>query len=334
LLRRINEKLLVGQSLDAEDCHEFVDSLENNVSEIELAAFLSLLRKKKETPQEMSFLAKALRKKGSKVTAAFPCLDIVGTGGDGEHTYNISTTASILAAACGAKVAKHGSRASSSKCGSADLIEALGIRLDTTASHSHELLRKLGICFLFAPIYNSVLKPLVPVRKALGFRTTFNFMGPMLNPASPKYMLLGVSNPEYIPLFVETLQETGVERGFVFHGPGLDELACFGASEGVFFDGKTMEERVVDPKNLGFPTHPLSSIQGGDVEVNVRAFRNVLQGERGAFFDTVVLNAGYGLYIAKIRSTIEESLTLAESVLASGSAYELVEKWVEYDKLS
>lgn len=330
----MNEKLLEGQPLSKEDCLQFVSSLDEGVPDAELGAFLALLRKKKETAQEMTYLVQALRQKAKPFSVPFPCLDIVGTGGDGAHTLNISTAASVLAAACGAVVAKHGSRASSSKCGSADLLEALGINLATTAEHSVRLLESIGICFLFAPIYNTILKPLVPIRKALGFKTTFNFMGPLLNPASPKYILLGVSDPSYIPMFVETLMASGTHRGYVFYGPGLDELACFGKSEGVFFDGKSAQEWVVDPQELGLPYHPLSAIQGGDPEENVREFKAVFQGKQGAFFDTIVLNAAFGLYVAEIESSLKDALAHAKEVLASGKGFTLIQKWIEHDKLS
>lgn len=288
------------------------------------AVFLKLLSEKGETVEEFEGLARVMREKVIKIPTGKGLLDIVGTGGDGSNSVNISTGAALLAAACGAKVAKHGSRASSSKCGSADLLEAFGVSLE---GDPIELLEEVGICFLFALKYHPAMKKVAPIRKKLGIRTIFNLAGPLVNPANPDYFLLGVARENLMELFAEVIQKLGIKRAFIVYGNGMDELTPIGPCKIIDVTPDKMEKRVLEPEKLGFKKCVFSDLAGGDPETNKRLLLDAFQKGSGPIADTLVLNAGVGLYISEKVKTIEEGISLARRTLKEGKVMDLLEKW-------
>lgn len=323
-LEKAVEQLLSKKEISEKDYERAFREMAEGKNPEAAGVFLRLLSEKGETANEFEGLARVMREKMIPIPAGQGLIDIVGTGGDGSNSVNISTGAAILAAACGVKVAKHGSRASSSKCGSADLLEALGISLD---GDPVELLEKVGICFLYALNYHPAMKVIAPIRKKLGIRTIFNLAGPLVNPASPDYFLLGVARENLMELFAEVVQKLGVKRAFIVHGNGMDELTPIGPCKVIDVTPKEMRKMILDPEELGFKKCTAADLAGGDQETNKKLLLAAFNGAAGPIADTLILNAGLGLYIAEKVKTIEEGITLARRALEAGKAYDILEKW-------
>eukprot|EP00245_Coleochaete_scutata_P008104 TRINITY_DN2410_c0_g1_i1.p1 TRINITY_DN2410_c0_g1~~TRINITY_DN2410_c0_g1_i1.p1 ORF type:complete len:364 (+),score=63.55 TRINITY_DN2410_c0_g1_i1:115-1092(+) len=295
----------------------------------QIAAFLVLLRAKGETADEIAGLARAMRRTSVLVEAGDDVLDIVGTGGDGANTVNISTGSCILAAACGAKVAKHGSRSVSSACGSADVLEALGVAVDLGPQGVARCVRETGVGFMFAPRYHPVMKIVSPVRKALKVRTAFNMLGPMLNPAQAPYALVGVFNQNTVSLMASSLQKLGMKRALVVHSEGLDEISPMGPADMLEVTQEGVRQFRVDPVDLGIPRCTIEDLRGGDKELNARLLRETLGGARGAISDALVLNAGVGLAASGVSKSVEDGVALAQEVPRSGNALRTLDAWVK-----
>lgn len=296
----------------------------------QIAGFIIALRMKGETVGEIAGCARTMRRHATPVRARRrPLLDIVGTGGDGSRTFNISTAAAIVATGAGATVAKHGNRAVSSRCGSADVLEALGVAVDLAPGQVERCIDEVGIGFMFAPRYHQAMKFAGPPRRELAVRTVFNVLGPLTNPAGVEHYVLGVYDAALVPKLAHVLYELGVQRAFVVHGaPGMDELSICGETLVASVGPKGVESFVLTPEEVGLKRAALASIMGGTVEDNAERILMVLRGqEQGAPKDAVVLNAAAGLVAAGVAENFREGVVLAERSIASGKAYETLEAW-------
>ena len=305
--------------------------MDGNTTPTQNAAFLAALTTKNtrtETEAEIAGCASAMRSHAMTVEHPYKVLDIVGTGGDGSNTFNISTTSAFVISAGGTKVAKHGNRAASSKSGAADCLEALGINLDQPPERAVKLLEDPGICFMFAQRYHSSMKYVGPIRKELGFRTVFNILGPLTNPARPAYQVLGVYDVMLVNPLAHVLSSLGVEKGMVVYGTdGLDEFSPVGPTRICDFEGDKYDTYTVDPEELGISRCSKSDIAGGSPEDNARITLDILKGKQGPKYDTVLLNAGAGLYVSRQASSVKDGMELADKLIADGRAYEQYERF-------
>ncbi len=317
------EQLIAGDDLSQHQAEQFFSQVvQGEVEPALMASVLTALKIKGETPSEIAGAALAIRNAATEFPQSeAPLVDCVGTGGDGANTINISTTAAIVAAACGLKVAKHGNRSVSSKSGSADLLEAFGVNLTMAPETALQCIEQSNICFLFAPKYHSGFRHAAPVRKAMGVRTIFNILGPLVNPASPKIMLLGVYTPELLMPIAKALQLTGVQRAWVVHGSGLDEVAIHGETQVVEIDGEGLIKKSVIPADFGLTTHSIESIKGGLPNENASYSMAVLQGQGlAAHKDAITINAAALLYLAGKANNLRAATEQVQQVLASGKA--------------
>ena len=294
----------------------------------QIGGFLMALRTKGETVDEIEGLARVMLEFAARVTPPAPVVDVVGTGGDRSGTFNISTVSAIVVAGAGVPVAKHGNRAASSRCGSADVLEALGVKIDLDAQGVEACLADAGVAFLFAPSFHPAMAHAAPVRRELRVPTVFNFLGPLSNPARPFAQAVGVSDARMLPLVAEVLARRGV-RAKVFRGQdGLDEITTTGAS--VVYDVRDGEVREthIDPQALGLPRSSPEDLRGGDAEEAARIARAILDGEPGPRRDVVVLNAGAALEVAGVASSLEHGMQLAVRSIDEGAAAAALERWV------
>ncbi|MCA1750058.1 MAG: anthranilate phosphoribosyltransferase, partial [Sphingomonadales bacterium] len=296
-----------------------------------IATMLTALRLKGETTDELIGGAKALR----AADADFPRPDYLfadscGTGGDGSGSINVSTAAAFVAAGAGLPVAKHGNRSFTSRCGSADVLERLGAKLDLAPERSREILDETGFCFLFAPHYHPGLKHAGPARLALKVRTIMNLLGPCLNPAEPQVQLLGVADPERLEPIARTLQALGVEKALVVHGSGLDEVALHGATDAVRLEGGQTERLTMTPEEAGLDRAPLTAIRGGDPAENAEGLEALLRGEApAAHADLIALNAGALLFTAGKAGDLAAGVAQAREAIRSGAARGVLAGYVE-----
>jgi anthranilate phosphoribosyltransferase len=327
-------KLVDSQDLtQAQSQHFFEQVLSGVVDPALMASVLTALKIKGEKPAEIAGAATAIRNAATPFpanTSNQVIADCVGTGGDGANTINISTTAAILAAACGLTMAKHGNRSVSSMSGSADLLEALGVNLSMSPQTAQHCLTQANLCFLYAPAYHSGFKHAAPVRKAMGIRTLFNILGPLVNPAKPSTMLLGVYTPELLKPMAEALKMTGVTRAFVVHGSGLDEIALHGETQVIEINNGQLSERIISPCDFGLPTYSLDDIKGGTPVENANIIKAVLTGEgKEAHNAAVIINCAALLYLHQKADSLQQAASLASEVLASGQGLTTLLKLVE-----
>ncbi|KAI0562203.1 Glycosyltransferase 3 [Gracilaria domingensis] len=318
------------QNLTSTEATEAVSYiLSGEASESEIAAFLAVLAAKGETSDEVFGTVKAMRKEMVPVSSQYPVLDIVGTGGDGFNTVNISTAASILAAAAGCRVAKHGNRSVSSKSGSADVLEALGINIQLSPEGVSQCIDQTGIGFMFARLHHPKMRFVGPVRQALKIRTLFNIIGPLLNPCGAEYAVIGVARPSLLDTMADVLISSGVKHGVVVHTAGLDEYSNTGVSNVVEFVNGVKETKTFDPEvELGMPRVHVSELKGGDANENASIIRDVLSGKlKGPISDAIVLNAAVGCYVYGLDPSIRASMDRINEVLTSGRATAVLEKW-------
>jgi anthranilate phosphoribosyltransferase len=316
--------LVEGLDLSQTQSHDFFEQvLQGNIEPALMAGVLTALKIKGETPEEIAGAALAIR----SAATSFPqrnnkedtIADCVGTGGDGANTINISTTAAILAAACGLKMAKHGNRSVSSMSGSADLLEAFGVNLSMSPETANHCLAHTNLCFLYAPAYHSGFRHAAPVRKAMGIRTLFNILGPLVNPAKPNIMLLGVYTPELLMPIAKALQLTGVQRAFVVHGSGLDEIALHGNTQVIEISQGELIERMIKPQDFGLKNYSLEEIKGGTPAENANIIKDILSGQgKAAHNAAVIINCAALLYLHNKADSLSQAAQLASEVLASG----------------
>lgn len=297
-----------------------------------LAGLAVALRMRGETTSELAAAARVLRERGVTVAIDFggaPVLDTCGTGGDGLSTFNISTVSAIVVAAAGVKVAKHGNRAVSSRAGSADVLEALGVRLDLDHAAHRRCMESLGITFLFAPAHHQALRHAAAVRRELGVRTFFNLLGPLANPARASHQLLGVFDPARVRQLAEVLLELGTTRAWVVHGEGgLDEIAPTGTTHVAILDSGQVRETTLSPEDFGVDPVSLEALAGGDANENAAIARRILAGEVFAPRRAVLLNAGAALCVAGVAATPRAGAQLASKMIDEGRAEALLQRWV------
>lgn len=320
------DKLYSGDSLQREEAKQlFSQIIQGEMSETVMAAMLIAMKMRGETIDEITGAADALRAAAKPFPdgSAKQIVDIVGTGGDGHNTINISTTACFVASAAGANVAKHGNRSVSSKSGSSDLLAQFGIDLTMSPETARSCLDSLGLCFLFAPHYHGGVKHAVPVRQALKTRTLFNVLGPLINPAAPQTMLLGVYSEALVKPIAQVLSALGVRRAMVVHGSGLDEVALHGETSVTELNNGEISHYTLSPQDLGVPRAELIALEGGEPEQNADITRNILKGSgTAAQTNAVAINAGCALYLAGLADTPKAGTRLALETIESGKAYE------------
>ncbi len=317
----INEALARREDLTSEQaCFAMNEILNGRMSDQQLASFITLLHEKGETVQELSSLVKIMWENSPEVNVdASGALDTCGTGGDKSNTFNISTAVALVLAASGIPIAKHGNRAASSKCGAADVLEALGIPVTHSAQTTAELFTQTGFAFLFAPTFHPGMRFAAPVRKALGIPTTFNYLGPLANPYHAPYRLHGVSQAKMLDVYIHTLKELDVERAYVFHGHGgLDEIALSGPTEGFLLLDGEITEKSIDPQELGFSPTPLSALEGGDAQANADIIMSIFSGFPGPHRDIVSLNAAVGYDLVN-GGGLSSALETINEILDSGA---------------
>lgn len=304
--------------------------LDGEAAEEEIARFLVELSDRGETADEIAGAARALRARLLPVAAPENAIDVCGTGGDGHHTLNVSTAVSLVVAAAGVPVAKHGNRAASSKAGAADTLEALGLDMEAAGRTAEKSLEKLGICFLFAKNHHPAMARIQPIRQRLGRRTIFNLMGPLSNPAGVKRQLIGIARPAYVPIYAEAKARLGTERTLIVSGDeGLDELSLSGGNEVADVQGHDWEMRRARASDAGLPTAPIEAIRGGDAIHNAKALKALLMGAPGPYRDAVLFNAGAALMIAGKAASYAEGAATAAEALDSGRAEGLLARWIE-----
>ncbi len=303
--------------------------MSGEASEVQKSAYLTALAMKGETIEEITASAKEMRNHCLKFLNDMDVLEIVGTGGDKSNSFNISTTSSLVIASAGVPVAKHGNRAASSKCGAADVLEALGVNIMIPPARSAQILKDINICFLFAQTYHSSMKYVGPVRKELGIRTIFNILGPLANPAGASLQIMGVYSEDLVEPMAQVLSNLGVKRGMVVYGQDcLDEISMSAPTTVCEFGNGEFKKYVIEPEQFGFEKCDKNELVGGNPEENAAITKAILQGEKGPKRDAVALNAGAALYIGGKADTFEEGVRLAEKQMDNGQAMETLQKFV------
>ncbi len=331
LLKSSIEKLMRGEDLQSYVCQQVVDEiLCPTINPLQIAAFLVLLRAKNETADELSAIVKVLRNRMVVVPTEHTVLDIVGTGGDASNTINISTGSAILAASCGIKVAKHGNRSISSLTGSADVLEALGVNIQLTPDQVSKSIAQIGIGFCYSPNFHPMTQALRLFRKTLNVPTTFNILGPLLNPANAAHIVLGVLDEALLPIMADVLLQTGSDRSVVVHSMGLDEISCVGPTKIIEVSKQEKHEYMIDPLQFGLQRCTITDLRGGEAEINACLLLDTFKGKRGAIANTLILNTAVALYIYGLYPSISEALLHASDNLYSGKALRLLNAWIEF----
>ncbi len=331
MIKEAIKQLVNKENLEYETAERVMDEImSGKASDIQKSAYLVAMSLKGETIEEITASVEGMRKHCVSFPLEMNTLEIVGTGGDGADSFNISTTSSFVISAAGVPVAKHGNRAASSKCGAADVLEALGININISPEKSAAILKEIGICFLFAQRYHTAMKHVAPVRKELGIRTVFNVLGPLSNPAKPKMQLMGVYDKKLTEPLAKVLLNLGVNKAMVVYGnDGLDEISMSDATTVCEIkDGKIVSYEMA-PENFGLKRCRKTDLIGGTPLENAEITKRLLQGERNAKRDAVVLNSAAALYIAGKAASIREGIDLAEQAIDTGTAIKQLERFIE-----
>lgn len=319
--------LMAGTDLTRQQAHAAMSQImAGEATEAQIAAFIVSLRSKGETAEEMTGLVDAMYEVARTVDVGEPVVDVVGTGGDQAGTFNISTTAAFVVAGAGVKVAKHGNRAASSKTGSADLLEALGFDLEIAPAATVQMIKETGFGFFFAPHYHPAMRFAGPVRRQLGVRTVFNFLGPLCNPAGATRMSVGTSDPDMAALMIEVLRNRGADSAFVYYGEdGLDELTTTGPSYVHRLADGAITHAQWTPEDFGVPRAKIDDLTGGDASDNLAITRSVLAGEEGPKRDIVLVNATPAILATGLASTLSDAMTAAAKSIDTGAAAAVLE---------
>ena len=324
-------KLSKKQDLAYAEAETVMDEImSGQATPVQMSAYLTALALKGETIDEITASAAGMRAHCIKLLHNLDVLEIVGTGGDGSNSFNISTTSSLVIAAGGVPVAKHGNRAASSKSGAADVLEALGVKITLTPERSAEILKKINICFLFAQNYHIAMKYVAPIRKELGIRTVFNILGPLSNPAGANMELMGVYDQSLVEPLAQVMANLGVNRGMVVYGQdSIDEISMSAPTTVCEVRNGEYKSYVIQPEDFGFERCEKSELVGGTPQENAAIARQILGGEKGPKTDAVILNAGAAIHIAKENCTMEEGIRIARLALESGQALRQLEQFIE-----
>ncbi|WP_324075778.1 MAG: anthranilate phosphoribosyltransferase [Erythrobacter sp.] len=307
--------------------------LDGSPSETEIADFLVALSARGETSDEIAGAARALRARLIPIDAPEGAIDVCGTGGDGHHTLNVSTAVSLVVAACGVPVAKHGNRAASSKAGAADTLEALGLDMDAAGRTAEKTLAEIGICFLFAKNHHPAMARIQPIRVRIGQRTIFNLMGPLSNPAKVTSQLIGIARPAYVPIYAGAMARLGTGKSLIVSGDeGLDELSLAGGNEVAVVTGNAFTMERIDASAAGLPHAPITAIRGDDAKYNASALKALLIGTPGPYRDAVLFNAAGALTVAGRGESWPERAAMAAEALDSGKALDLLLRWIAMAK--
>lgn len=320
-------RLVEGHSLTPQQAHDFFAAcLRGEPTPSQVAAAVTAMRMRGETVDEIAAFAGAMREAALRLDHPYEVIDTCGTGGDGQHTYNISTAAALVLAGAGLKVAKHGNRAMSSKSGSSDVLSILGVNLMASQAQQKKALDGAGICFLFAPAYHGAMRHVGPVRAEIGFRTVFNLLGPLSNPASARRQVMGVYDPRLLEPLAEVLGRLGATRAWTVHGQGLDELATSGPTDVAEWKDGAVRRFQVTPEDAGLPRASIADIRGGDAEENAVALRALLAGAAGPYRDIVLLNAAAALVVSDRAADLAEGAALAAAAIDDGRAAEALDR--------
>ena len=319
------------QDLTSEIMEQVMDEIMNNeATDAQKASFLTALAMKGETIDEITAAAKVMRKHCEKFLNDQDVLEIVGTGGDGSNTFNISTAASIVTSAAGVPVAKHGNRAASSKCGTADCLEALGVKIDISPEKSQKLLNDINICFLFAQKYHTAMRFVGGVRREMGIRTLFNILGPLANPAGASMQLLGVYSADLVEPLARVLSNLGVKCAMVVYGEdSIDEISMSAPTKVCEFKDGNFKTYEITPEQFGFERCQKSELVGGTPQENAQILRDILDGKDGAKRNAVLLNAGAAIYVAGKADSIDSGIKIAKDMIDSGKAKAQLERFIE-----
>jgi anthranilate phosphoribosyltransferase len=299
----------------------------------QIGAFLIALRMKGETVEEIVGMARVMRERALRVEVEGALVDTCGTGGDAQGTFNVSTAAAFVAAGAGARVAKHGNRAMSSACGSADVLEALGAKIDLPPEGVARCIREAGFGFMFAQAFHPAMKHVAGPRREIGVRTVFNILGPLTNPAGAQAQVLGVARPDLAPKMAAALQRLGSRRALVVHGhEGLDEISLSGPSTIHEVQGGESRQYTVSPEEVGLTSAPLEAIRGGSAQENATALRAILDGQQGPLREIVLLNAAAALVAAEVAADLRDGVRLAREAIDSGAARQRLEQFIELSR--
>ena len=331
MIKEAISKLVERQSLSMEEASlVMAEIMDGQVTPAQFGAFVTSLRLKGETVDEIVGMAKTMREKAIHVKIDEPVVDTCGTGGDGAGTFNISTAAAFVAAGAGVKVAKHGNRAASSRCGSADVLEAAGVKIDLTASHVERCLKEVGIGFMFAPSFHPAMKYAGPPRKEIGIRTVFNILGPLTNPAGATAQVLGVADSALVEKMAKVLQQLGCRHALVVHAEdGLDEISLTGKTNICEVKEDYVKNYYIAPSDFNLPRASLKDLKGGTAVENAVVLKKLLSGEKGTMLDSVLINASAALLAADKVPTLQDGLVLARKSVESGRALAALNGLVE-----
>jgi anthranilate phosphoribosyltransferase len=325
-------RIIGRQNLTSEEAGEIMGTImEGKATPAQIGAFLTALRMKGEIPAEIAAFAQVMRRHAVTVTPVTgkTLVDTCGTGGDGTHTFNISTASAFVAAGAGVPIVKHGNRSVSSACGSADVLAALGVNLAVNPRHLAQIVEDVGIVFLFAPNHHPAMRHVMPARQELGYRTVFNILGPLANPAGAQAQVLGVYSPDLTPTMAEVLRVLGLSRAMVVHGAGLDEITTTGDTIVSELNTGSIRSYSLNCSTFGIPPANLSDLKGGDASENARIIREILDSERGACRDIVLMNAGAAIYVGGQARDLHEGIALAGASVDSGRAHARLNALVE-----
>ena len=334
MIKEAIDIVVSGKSLTIEQAAEVMQEImDGEATPAQFGSFVTALRLKGETVEEIAGMARVMREKSVPVSVSGPLVDTCGTGGDASKTFNISTTAAFVVAGAGLKVAKHGNRGISSGCGSADVLDALGVKIDLGAPEVEKCLEDIGIGFMFAPTFHPAMKYAAPSRKEIGIRTVFNILGPMTNPAGAQSQLLGVFEESLTMKMAQVLCLLGCHHALVVHGEdGLDEITLGGKSTVCELKGDEVTRYYIDPEDFGFPRTNLSNLRGGPPQENADILRRVLQGEKGPYRNIVLVNAAAALVAGDMAKDLEKGVHLAREAIDSGSALEKLNRLIAFSQ--
>ncbi len=326
--------LIDGRSLTMEEAASVMEEIMGGeVTPAQFGAFVTALRLKGETVDEITGMAKTMRAKAVRVTVAGPVIDVVGTGGDGLSTFNISTAVAFVVAGAGLKVAKHGNRAASSQCGAADVLEALGIKIELTAEQVQRCIEEVGMGFMFAPSFHPAMKYAGPPRREIGIRTVFNILGPLTNPARAENYLLGVADGALVEKLALVLQGLGCNHALVVHGEdGLDEITITRESRVCELKEGGINNYTISPEDFGLPRASLDSLKGGTADENATLLRSILSGTPGPQRDVVLMNAAAALVAGDKAKTVQQGMDLTRKALDDGQALAKLERLIEFSQ--